>query len=123
MAHILFIDDDEIDRLVLADILTRHGFSYTEMSDGEEAVNYVKHHGAPDLLITDLIMPGKEGIETIREIKELVGDIPVIAVSGVSHADEYLEMASILGADAIYEKPLEEFEFVNKIIELIGSHS
>lgn len=121
MAHILFIDDDEVDRLVLADILQRHGFSYTSASDGEEAVRLVRQEGAPDLLITDLIMPGKEGIETIREIRKLVGDLPVIAVSGVPSAGEYLDMASLLGADAVYEKPLDEAVLIENINALTGA--
>lgn len=120
MTHILFTDDDEVDRLVLADILERHSYSYTATSDGEDAIRYVKRNGAPDLLITDLIMPGKEGIETILEIKGLIGDLPVIAVSGVSAAEEYLDIASVLGADAIYEKPLDEIALIAKIEELTG---
>ena len=123
MAHILFIDDDEVDRLVLSDILTRNKYSYTATSDGEEAVRYVKDQGPPDLLITDLIMPGKEGIETIREIKKLIADLPVIAVSGVPSAEEYLEMAGILGADATYEKPIDEKVLISKIEELIGAQA
>ena len=121
MAHILFIDDDEVDRLVLADILQRHGFSYTSASDGEEAVRLVRQEGAPDLLITDLIMPGKEGIETRSEIRKLVGDMPVIEVSGVPSSGEYLYMASILGADAVYEKPLDEAVLIENINALTGA--
>lgn len=123
MAHILFIDDDEVDRLVLADMLSRNNYSYTAISDGAEAVRYVREQGPADLLITDLIMPGKEGIETIKEIKSLIGDLPVIAVSGVPSADEYLEMAGLLGADATYEKPIDETALISKIEELIGAQA
>ena len=67
----------------------------------------------PDLVVTDLIMPEKEGIETITTIRNFNRDVPIIAISGFS--DDYLRAAIRLGANATFRKPLDSDEFISSV--------
>lgn len=77
---------------------------------------------APDLIITDLIMPEKEGIEMIMELKKEAPEIPVIAISGGGRGDpgNYLEIAKAVGASYTFEKPLDWEPFIEAVNELVG---
>ena len=80
--------------------------------DGKEGMKIVvKMH--PDLVITDIIMPEKDGIEIILELKKRYPDIPVIAISGggINSSESYLKMAKSFGVNAIFEKPVEKEKF------------
>jgi CheY-like chemotaxis protein len=57
-----------------------------------------------DALILDMVMPGRDGIEAVRELKELFPEIPIVAVSGAEHSGLYLSVSAHLGADASLEK-------------------
>jgi two-component system cell cycle sensor histidine kinase/response regulator CckA len=82
----------------------RPSFELFEAADGEEVIRLVRAGGV-DLVITDIIMPDKEGIETIQTVRREAPHVAIVAISGSLHR-EYLEMARILGADATLQKPL-----------------
>ena len=116
MKRILIIDDNSAVRDTMARILQLAGYQTITAGDGNEGLMRMrKEH--PDLIITDIIMPEKEGIETIREILLEQPAARIIAVSGGGrHANmDFLEAAKKLGAMAILEKPFEPEELVNRV--------
>ncbi len=118
---ILLIDDDEQFREMLAELLKRNGYDVIEASDGIHANSlYLKHH--PKLVITDIIMPEKEGIETIIDLKREFNNIKIIAISGGgrTNAMDNLRSARLLGADKTLEKPFENKEILNIIKDLMS---
>lgn len=107
MAHILVIDDESPIRLMLRMILESEGHTVTEACDGAEGINCYREKQA-DLIITDIIMPEKEGIETIITLKKEYPSIKIIAMSGggKNNPDGYLKSAKLLGAVETFEKPI-----------------
>jgi DNA-binding NtrC family response regulator len=103
-ARILIVDDDADVRLVLRRMLEPDGYEIAEAEHGREALETVSHRHF-DLLITDLIMPEKEGIETIQVFHQQYPAIKIIAISGAYGAD-YLRIAKHLGAHEVMQKPL-----------------
>lgn len=117
---ILLIDDDIHFREMFTELLKRNNFEVIEISDGRYAINKYEEH-KPDLIITDIIMPEKEGIETILDLKRLDNKIKIIAISGGGRVNpvDNLRSAQLLGADATFEKPFENKAIMDKINELI----
>jgi CheY-like chemotaxis protein len=106
MALILVIDDVATMRDLVRRMLERAEHSVIEAEDGEVGIAVVEMQG-PALVITDLIMPKKEGIETIQQIRRSHPNTKIIAMSGHVQSDgaSYLDAARKLGADAILAKP------------------
>jgi CheY-like chemotaxis protein len=79
----------------------------------------------PELVITDILMPQKEGIETIREIRSVLPETPIIAISGsVEPLADYLKMARTFGATAILAKPFDPavlLDLVNRLLSARGA--
>jgi CheY-like chemotaxis protein len=105
LASILIIDDDGFYRGVLRRILEEGGHRVIESSDGQEAVQSYGVH-RPDLVITDIFMPGMDGSEVIRALKDIDADAKIIAVSGggTFYDIDVLDMAKKLGASAVLRK-------------------
>ena len=102
MAQLLIIEDDPACRQLVERILRPEGHSIIYADNG--AVGLAKlAHAKVDLVLTDLLMPIVEGLETIREIRRLHSDVRIIAISGIYAA--YLETASKFGANAVLRKP------------------
>jgi len=116
MKKILIIDDDEQVLLMLKAMLEREEFDVTTALDGKEGIRLFKQNPA-DLVITDIIMPEKEGLEIIIELKINQPDLPVIAISGGGwdSPNIYLDPAKAMGINAILEKPIELSAFVNAV--------
>ena len=106
MAKILVIDDDPMVRTTIGRILRHGGHEPILAENGVRGVElFSKEH--PDLVITDIIMPEKDGIETIREIHGLCPDARIVALSGGARIGnlDFLGMAMKLGACAMIDKP------------------
>jgi CheY-like chemotaxis protein len=105
MARILVVDDEDWVRVSVTTVLRRAGHHVTTADDGEDALGKF-HPGHFDLVITDIVMPRREGIETLRAVRKLETGIRIIAMSE-SDGDHgfYLKAAAALGADATLEKP------------------
>ncbi len=116
MAHILVIDDDQAFRDMLRRTLERAGHRITEAADGAEALRALTQL-AVDLVITDIIMPGMEGIETIRALQRSHPHLKVIAMSGGGRVkpESYLDVAKAFGAVAALAKPFEKEEILGAI--------
>jgi DNA-binding response OmpR family regulator len=116
MRKILVIDDDRLVRDTLVRVLERKGYQVLAAPDGWHGVEMFRHE-RPDLVITDIIMPEKEGLETIREIRGECSNAKIIAISGGARLGnmDYLEMAGKLGASEIISKPFDPTELVELV--------
>ena len=106
MAHILVVDDDEIVGEVFKEFLELDRHQVTLCSSGDEAEKVAEKEDFA-LIIVDLIMPGKEGLETIKDLRAHQEDVKIIATTGKNFQEGYdmMQAASILGADALLPKP------------------
>lgn len=103
--EILFIDDEECIRQVAARMLEKDDFHVTTLESGERAVDTVaKKH--PVLVFLDIKMPGRDGLDILREIKAAAPDVPVVMVSGHMNSD-YAVKASKAGACDYILKPVD----------------
>ena len=109
MKVILLIDDDDLVALTIEHMLTSADYQVIRAAEGEAGLQLLKTHPV-DLVLTDIIMPGKEGIETIREFRQLDPGWPIIAMSGggLTLGADYLRMAQALGANAVLAKPFDQ---------------
>ena len=120
MQRILVIDDDEALRAMIARTLTIAGYQVLQAKDGDEGLRTVRD-GHPDIVVTDIVMPGKEGLETIRMLRHEFPALPVIAMSGGNmRSGKYLEFAHALGAEIILEKPFRATELIDSISGLLS---
>jgi DNA-binding response OmpR family regulator len=105
---ILVIDDNELFRDMLAQLLTQAGYETAVASDGQKGVRLATKTQV-DLVVTDIIMPEKEGLSTIQELRKMNPTIPIIAVSGGGRigSETYLTMAKEFGARYIFQKPFD----------------
>ena len=124
MRRILIIDDDHHILLMVKKMLERAGFEVDLASNGNEGLDLFKKTPV-DLVITDIIMPEKEGLETIREMKRLRSDLKIIAMSGGGKisADNYLNTAKIFGASRVMGKPFSQKQMVSAVQDLLGDPS
>jgi CheY-like chemotaxis protein len=106
MPRILIIDDDELFRSMLRAILTKMGHAVRDANDCDEAVNRFEEEPA-EILITDLVMPGKDGLQVIALFKSRFPAVKIVAMSGAGRLVQttYLKRATAAGADAVIEKP------------------
>jgi DNA-binding NtrC family response regulator len=121
MSQILVIDDDERFRSMLRQMLSRAGYTVKEAINGKQGKKICQQEPF-DVVITDIIMPEKEGLETIIELRREFPDIKVIAVSGggMLYPDKYLHTAQLLGAHMILAKPLERDKLLDAIRLLLN---
>lgn len=116
MASILVIDDDPLALECMVLSLAGSGHDVDSAEDGDQGLKLLNDH-VYDLIVTDLIMPNKEGIETILEIKRHYKNTKIIAVSGGGRLTpmSYLTVAKDLGADCILEKPFSSSELAQNV--------
>jgi len=117
----LVIDDELQMRELLKKFLTRAGYQVELAGNGEEGICSFQQISA-DLVITDLIMPEKEGLECIVDLKKLAPGIKIIAISGggLGQPQDYLELAQKMGAAKTFIKPFELKSLLESIRELLG---
>lgn len=121
MSAILVVDDDESVLDVMSEMLKLEGHDVTVAENGRRAVEEVAHT-VFDLVITDLIMPEKEGLETIADIRRNHQNLPIIAISGGGRLgpNDYLETARFIGANATLAKPFARKELLQTVDALLG---
>ncbi|MBU8870187.1 MAG: response regulator [Gemmatimonadales bacterium] len=119
-ARILLIEDDKVTRDVLKIILENAGHKVTEAANGVEGCHYYRQE-ATDIVITDIVMPEKEGLETIRELRRDFPHVKIIAISGGCRgtAEKYLHLAESLGADIKLKKPILSAELLDATSRLL----
>ncbi len=114
MKKIAIIEDDLVIRESLKEILEMNNYEVLAVDNGMDLTKKV-HEFLPDILITDIIMPDKDGIEIIIEVKKTYPNIILIAISGGGRIDSesYLNTAKYLGADATLKKPFTHTQLLN----------
>ena len=122
MKSILVVDDEIPIRKYLRRILEPLGYAVTEASDGDAAIQQYNEN-KPDLVIMDIIMPGKEGIETMFELKQLNKEIKLIVMSGGGRIgpDNYLRIAEVLGVCAVMKKPFEKKVLLSTVCKALSN--
>jgi DNA-binding NtrC family response regulator len=120
MTRILIIDDESMIRDLLVNILEREGYETITASGGKDGIK-IYQENPTDLIITDLLMPEKDGIETIMELRRDFQDVKIIAMSGGGKIDPetYLEIAKTMGAIKTIEKPFNLRELLKTVQELL----
>lgn len=120
MPKILLVDDDVPFRTMLRTTLTKLGYEVEEAADGAKAMKCFTA-APPDLVLTDLIMPDREGLETIGEIRRLIPNVKVIAMSGGGriNAKDFLIVARYMGANRTLAKPFSTGELAAMLAELL----
>ncbi len=131
MSNILIIDDEEDIRDAMQLILEGAGHEVRVVSNGNEAIELQRGEPA-DLIITDIIMPEKDGVTTIKEIRQEFPGIRIIAISGGGGLDlltykpeaittsAYLSAAEQAGADLIFTKPFEREDIIQAVDDLLN---
>ena len=120
--RILIIDDDLAVRDTLIAILEDRGYEVITAVNGQQGLAVFRRE-LPDLLVTDIVMPVKEGLQTIREIREERPDMKIIAISGGSRTErhDFLEIARQLGAWDVIVKPFDAEDFVARVDRCLGA--
>lgn len=121
MARILVIDDEQMLRRTLRLILERAGHVVYEAEDGNQGLAQFQQE-RPDLVLTDIIMPNREGAETIGEMRRQAPDLPIIAMSGGGSrgGELFLSLAQKLGASATLQKPIRQADLIAAIDACLG---
>jgi len=118
-ARVLVADDEPGVRAFLRTALEEEGYEVVEAANGKQALQEVRT-GPVDLVITDLVMPGQEGVETVRALRKEVPGIGIIAMSGGFGAN-FLKVALTFGANAVMSKPVEAGDLAAKVAEVLRS--
>lgn len=123
MAKILIVDDEQQIRTMLSHILARDEHELIMAENGQQGCNlYREHH--PDIVITDLVMPNKNGIDMILELKSEFPDIRVLAISGgggITGSFDYLPIAKLVGAMHILKKPFNLEELKTAVKDILAT--
>ena len=109
--RVLVVDDNEDLRNTIGALLQADGFDVSLAADGQAAL--AQHQASPaDVVLTDLFMPDKDGIETIVELRRLSPGIKIVAMSGwtSSQGSDYLQVAREIGASVTLQKPFDPQE-------------
>ncbi|UCE86155.1 MAG: sigma-54-dependent Fis family transcriptional regulator [Deltaproteobacteria bacterium] len=117
--RVLVVDDAEGIRTYLANFLELKGYAVDTAEDGRRALALLQGGAAPDVILLDIMMPGIDGLETLRRIRDLDDRVPVVMLSVVGKASTIVE-AMQLGAADYLNKPFEEEEFeatLDKVLE------
>ena len=120
MARILIIDDEAMIRDLLVNILERQGYETITASGGKDGIKIYRENPT-DLIITDLLMPEKDGLETIMDLRREFHDVKIIAMSGGGKVDPetYLQIAKTMGAIETIAKPFDRKELLKTIREIL----
>lgn len=120
--RILVIDDDTIQVTLLCDMLKSSGFQAIGAHSGEEGIRLLKErHGPIDLVLLDLVMfPGMDGLDTFRSIHRLFPKLPVLLMSGYTHAAPKVQQAQTEGAGEYLAKPIEQTLLASKVCQILN---
>ena len=119
---ILIIDDDELVRGTIADNLRDAGYVVSTARDGAAALDMLAAGLPPAVVVTDIIMPNKEGLETILDLRSRFPQVRVVAISGGGRqrGGNLLDLAGKMGADAVLAKPLDIDLLVRTIRDMLA---
>jgi DNA-binding response OmpR family regulator len=119
--RILVVDDNEDLRNTIGALLQADGFDVALAADGQAAL--AEHRATPaDVVLTDLFMPDKDGIETIVELRRLYPQVKIVAMSGwtSTQGSDYLQVAREIGASVTLQKPFDPGELSRVLRRLVA---
>lgn len=121
VARVLVLEDNSLVRRLLSTKLEAAGLDVVEGETGRDVWNQKTLEGV-DVVVTDIIMPDADGLEVLKYLKQTAPELPVIAVSaqGSTGDADYLKLAELFGAAAVFEKPVDDVLMVAKIRELLA---
>jgi CheY-like chemotaxis protein len=119
MTRILVADDDEHLRTVLRIVLETEGYEVETVRDGNDAIRAQEERPA-DVLITDVFMPERDGLETLEYFRARNPRMPIVAISGAKYLQktDYLKVAQHAGANAVLRKPFDTNELLGQLKRL-----
>ena len=122
MAKIHLIDDDPLAREIIAEMLSLDGHQTVEACDGGKGLNLF-NEGSFDIVITDMIMPDVEGVETIIQLRKDCPDVKIIAISGGGSisAFSHLALAQGFGVKKTLVKPFKKDDLLKAVAEMLES--
>lgn len=120
MGHLLVIEDDADVRALIRRHLEKAGHSVTEAADGDTGLQLFR--ALPiDIVMTDIVMPGQDGLEIIRAVTELRPSTNIIAISGqMTQTGTLLNAAKALGACCVLRKPFTRQDLLRTVAECFG---
>lgn len=118
MRSILLVDDEAPVRRLFREVLEEAGYRVREAPEGKTALGMLEEEVA-DLMITDLVMPEREGIETILDVRKRFESAKIIAISG-AFGGRYLQLAKLLGAQQVLQKPVRPPELLAAVREVLA---
>ena len=123
MKHLLIVDDDPVIQRLFERFLNSEGFRTSIAANGLEAILLIKEN-PPDLIITDIIMDGMDGLALIREVKKSIPETPIIAISGGQRmmSVDFEHPAEKNGSSEFLEKPVRLTDLLQSIYRLLGEN-
>ncbi len=121
--RVLIIEDDAQIQELVRIILSEEGYEVLSADNGEAGLRVVQKEDV-ELILMDIIMPDKEGLETIREIRQIMGnDVKIIAMSGGGKvgANTYLDLAQKMGANATIAKPFKREDILDTVAQVMNA--
>jgi CheY-like chemotaxis protein len=120
MPTIMVVDDEELIRSMIRKSLVRIGYEVIEAENGKDALQLIKNNRI-DLIISDLVMPEKGGIELLMELNRILPDIRKIAISGKLPTDQesISDLTDRFNVDAVFSKPFELFDILKVVKTLV----
>jgi DNA-binding response OmpR family regulator len=122
MPRILIVEDDDELAGFLSEKLQERGYEIVTAPDGVQALKTLETQSF-DLVLTDIVLPEKEGVQTIREIKQINPNLPIVAMSGggIGSSNLYLDLARFAGASRTIPKPFTIGELLAVIEDVLGA--
>ena len=122
MALVLLIDDDDVIRQMMRRMLVADGHDVQEAANGKVGVACYRQQPS-DLIITDIVMPEQEGLETIQQLRRVNPQVKIIAISGAysDRVDGYLAMALRFGVRQVLQKPFSQAELLAAVAGVLAT--
>ncbi len=119
MPKVLLLEDDPDAGKTIQAMLEALGYSSVWVLNGLEALAFLENHPAPDLVLTDILMPGMDGLEAIQHFRKTFAHVPIVAMSGQVNLP-HLQAAVIYGARATLNKPFSLAALKEALLKAIG---
>ena len=123
LATILLVEDEELLRAGVQEVLEIQGYKVISAPDGQQALAILTAESI-DLIITDLVMPKMDGVDFVKQLREIKSDLPVIVVSGSTRniMQRYgIDSIQVPGANASLPKPFKSVDLIEQVRQLLAS--
>ncbi len=120
--RILVVEDDQMSRETMTDVLSHAGYDVVAAADGYEALS-IAAHGSPDLVLSDLQMPGIDGVELTKRLHAFAGGVPVVLTTGLKETQDVITAAQSYGAVACLPKPMNVDDLLWTIDRALAARS